>query len=86
LAFPFDVMGTVPTVHGSHTVVATLEAEGGAVWAETRQDLSAPHRIALPLDAAKPGAGTVRLVLLDAAGKACSETAQPVALHAGPLY
>jgi hypothetical protein len=86
LAFPFDVMGTVPTFQGSHTVVATLEAGGGAVRAETRQDLSAPHRIALPLDAAKPGAGTLRLVLLDAAGKACSETVQPVVLHAGPLY
>jgi hypothetical protein len=86
LAFPFDVLGTAPATKGSYTLLATLEAERGEVRAEARQDLADPHRITLPLSAAEPGAYTLRLSLLDAAGKKCSESAQPVMMHAGPLY
>ena len=86
LAIPFDVIGTAPAAKGSYTLLATLEAERGAVRAEARQDLADPHRITLPLSAAEPGAYTLRLSLLDAAGKKCSESAQPVMMHAGPLY
>jgi hypothetical protein len=86
LAFPFDVLGTAPAIKGSYTLLATLEAERGAGRAEARQDLVDPHWITLPLSAAEPGAYTLRLSLLDAAGKKCSESAQPVMMHAGPLY
>jgi hypothetical protein len=86
LAFAFDVVGTAPAAKGSYTVAATLEAETGAVRAEARQDLADPHRIALSVSGAEPGAYTLRLSLLDAGGKKCSESAQPVTMHAGPLY
>ena len=86
LAFLFDVVGAAPPAKGNYIVLATLEAENGAVRAEGRQDLADPHRIALPIPAAEPGACTLRLTLLDAAGKKCSESAQPVMMHAGPLY
>jgi len=42
--------------------------------------------MALPLPAIEPGAYTLRLTIKDAEGKKCSESAQPVAAHAGPLY
>jgi hypothetical protein len=86
LAFPFDVIGAATAAKGSYTVLATLEAQGGPVRAEARQDLADPHRIVLSIAAAEPGACTLRLILLDAAGKKCSESAQPVIMHAGPLY
>ena len=86
LAFPFDIIGAGPAAKGSYTVRATAEADNGAVLAETRQDLAEPHRITLPLSAAKPGGYTLRLSLLDAAGEKCSEAAQPVTMEAGPLY
>jgi len=86
LSVPFDVLGTAPTVKGGYTLLATLETERGAVRAEARQDLAEPRRISLPLSRAMPGAYTLRLSLLDAAGKKCSELAQPVLMHAGPLY
>jgi len=86
LAFTFDVLGSPPLAKGSYTVAATLEGESGAMLAETRQDLADPHRIALSLMEARPGACTLRLTLLDAAGKKCSESAQPLIMHAGPLY
>jgi hypothetical protein len=86
LAFAFDVIGTGPVAKASYTVAAALEGETGAVRAEARQDLTDPHRIALSVSAAEPGAYTLRLTLLDAQGKKCSELAQPVTMHAGPLY
>jgi hypothetical protein len=86
LAFAFDVVGTGPVAKESYTVAATLEGETGAVRAEARQDLADPHRIALSVSAGEPGAYTLRLTLLDAEGKKCSESAQPVTMHAGPLY
>ena len=86
LAFPFDVLGAGPAAKGSYTIAATLEGETGKVGAEARQDLADPHRVALSLSAAEPGACTLRLTLLDAAGKKFSESAQPVTMHAGPLY
>ena len=54
--------------------------------AQGRQDLADPHLVALSLSAAEPGACTLRLTLLDIAGNKCSEIAQPVTMHAGPLY
>lgn len=86
LAFAFDIIGTGNVAKGSYTVAATLEGAGGTVRAEARQDLSAPHRIALTLPTIEPGAYTLRLTIRDAEGKKCSESAQPVTTHAGPLY
>ena len=85
LAFPFDVMGATNGVNGSYTVLATLLPQSGPVLAQVRQDLAAPHRIALSLAGALPGPCTLRLTLLDATGKKCSELTQPVVMHAGPL-
>lgn len=86
LAFAFDVVGVGSVPRGNYTVAAALEAGTGAVRAQARQDLADPHRVALSLSAAEPGACTLRLTLLDTAGNKCSETAQPVTMHAGPLY
>ena len=65
---------------------ATLETAGGAVRGEARQDLADPPRMTLPLPAIEPGAYALRLTIRDAGGKRCSEWAQPVTMHAGPLY
>ena len=86
LAFAFDVIGTGSVVKGSHTVAASLAGADGAVGSEARQDLADPHRMGLSLSAIKPGAYTLRLTIWDAEGKKCSESAQPVTAHAGPLY
>jgi hypothetical protein len=86
LAFAFDVIGTGAVAKGSHTVTAALEAASGAGRAEARQDLADPPRMALPLPALEPGAYTLRLTILDASGNRCSESTQPVTMHAGPLY
>ncbi len=86
LSFAFDLIGTGSVAKGSHTVTAALEGAGGAVRAEARQDLANPPRMALPLPALDPGAYTLRLTIRDAAGKACSELAQAVTAHVGPLY
>jgi hypothetical protein len=86
LAFAFDLIGTGAVATGSHTVAATLEGAGEAVRAEARQDLADPHRMALRLPALDPGAYTLRLRIRDTEGKKCSELAQPVTAHAGPLY
>jgi hypothetical protein len=86
LAIAFDLIGTGAVAKGSHTVAATLEEAGDAVRTEARQDLTDPSRMALPLPALEPGAYTLRLTIRDAGGKKCSELAQPVTAHAGPLY
>jgi hypothetical protein len=87
LAFAFDVIGAATVARGSYTVTAALEsAAGGAPQAEVRQDLADPPQMALPLPAFTPGAYTLRLTILDAQGKKCSEFAQPVTAHAGPVY
>ena len=86
LAFAFDLMGTGAVAKGSHTVAAALEEAGGAVRTEARQDLTDPPRMALGLPALEPGGHTLRLTIRDAAGRKCSEWAQPVTAHAGPLY
>ena len=85
LVCAFDMIGTGAVAKGSHTVVATLERAGDAVQAEARQDLSDPPTIAVPLLETEPGTYRLRLAIRDAAGKACSESSQPVTLHAGPL-
>ena len=86
LAFGFDVLGIAAVAKGSHTVLASCEEAAGAVCAQTRQDLADPHRVVLPLMATRPGTYRLRLTITDAAGRQCSEWAQPVTLHAGPLY
>jgi hypothetical protein len=86
LAFAFDVIGTGAVAKGTHTVAATLEAAGGAVRADARQDLAEPHRMVLPLSGAEPGSYTLRLTIRDARGSKCSESALPLTTHAGPLY
>jgi hypothetical protein len=86
LAFGFDLIGAGAVARGSHTIAATLEGAGGAVRADARQDLDAPHRMALSLPALDPGSYTLRLTIRDGEGRKCSESAQPVTAHAGPLY
>ncbi len=86
LTFGFDAIGTLSVAKGSHTVAAALEAAGGAVRAEARQDLADPHRMTLPLPAIDPGVYTLRLTIRDARGKRCSQWTQSVTAHAGPLY
>jgi len=87
LAFAFDVLGAVAAARGSYTVTAALEpAAGGAPQVVARQDLADPPQMALPLSSLVPGAYTLRLMILDGQGKKCSELAQPVTAHAGPLY
>jgi hypothetical protein len=86
LDFDFDVIGTGDIEKGSHTLVAALEGAGGALRAESRQDLNDSQRMVLPLSAIEPGAYTLRLIIQDAKGKQCSESTQPVTAHAGPLY
>jgi hypothetical protein len=85
LPFAFDVIGTGADASGRHTVAATLEDAGGAVLAEARQDLVNLPRMALPLPAIRPGEYRLRLAIRDADGKTCSEVAQPLTAHAGPL-
>jgi len=85
LPFAFDVIGTGSEAKGRHTVIATLESADGAVQAESRQDLSAPHYMALPVTGIRPGTYCLRLELQDAAGKRCSNVSQSVTMHAGPL-
>jgi len=86
LAFAFDAIGTGAVVKGSHRIAATLEGTGGKARAELRQDLADSQGVALPLPAIEPGAYTLRLTIRDAEGTKCSELAQPVTAHAGPLY
>jgi hypothetical protein len=86
LAFAFDVAGMGAVTNGSHTVAAALEQAGGVVRAETRQDLAAPHRMALPLPTIEPGTYTLRLTIRNKAGQEGSNSAQPISAHAGPLY
>jgi len=89
LACAFDVLGAGAVTKGSHVVTAMLEGAPAAGGAEARQDLAglpSPHWIALALPRLDPGTYTLRLMIRDAAGKRCSEWAQPVTMHAGPLY
>lgn len=86
LAFTFSVIGAGAVVNGSHSVTAALVGTDSAVSAKARQDLAEPHRMALPLAAIKPGNYTLRLTIRDAEGRTASESAQPVTMHAGPLY
>jgi hypothetical protein len=86
LAFSFDVLGMATVASGSHTVVAKLEPTGGSRGAEVRQDLANPLRLALSLSDVEPGNYNLRLTILDASGKECSESTQPLTLHAGPLH
>lgn len=86
LVFAFDLIGTGAVAKGSHTIAATLSAAEGAVRLEARQDLADPPRMVLPLSAIEPGAYTLRLTIRDAEGKKCSESAQPITAHAGPIF
>jgi len=86
LAFAFDLMGTGAVAKGSHTISATLEGAEKTERAEARQDLADPHRMALRLPALVPGTYTLRLTIRDTEGKPCSELAQPLTAHPGPLY
>jgi hypothetical protein len=85
LGFNFDVIGLKAVTKGSHTVTAAVEGNTGAVLAEHRQDLSAPHRMAISLPTLQPGPYALRLTIVDAAGKQCSAWTQPLTAIAGPL-
>lgn len=86
LGFDLDVLGTTAVAKGSHVVLARLEASDGRTNAEARQDLAEPRRVALSLQGVEPGDYTLRVRIVDAAGKECSQAKQPVTLHPGPLY
>jgi hypothetical protein len=86
IAFNFEVLGTSAMPRGSHTIVSKLETQGGKIRSEARQDLSAPHRMSLATPRITPGDYNLQLVVLDATGKECSQSIQPVTAHAGPLY
>ena len=83
LAVPFNVMEGAS--RNSYVVVAAVETAKGKVLTETRQDLREPHRVVLPLRGIEPGSYTLRLTLLDATGKQCSESTEPIMMHGGPL-
>jgi hypothetical protein len=85
LGFSFDVIGLKAVAKGSHTVAAALEGNAGAVFAENKQDLSGPHRMAISLPALQPGPYMLRLTITDAAGKQCSAWTQPLTAIAGPV-
>lgn len=86
LAFAFDVIGTAAVDKGSHTVSASLAGAMEAVHAQARQDLAEPHLMVLPLRGLEPGVYTLRVTILDSTDKKCSELAQPLTAHSGPLY
>jgi hypothetical protein len=86
LTLEYDAMGTAAAVKGSHTVTAELAGPDGKVRAQTRQDLAAEPRMALPLPRLEPGDYTLRLSISDKAGRKSAESAQPITAHAGPLY
>jgi hypothetical protein len=86
LAFGFDLAGTATIAKGSYTLTALLAGPEQAVRAEARQDLADSPWMALRLPALEPGAYTLRLTIRDADGQPCSECAQPVIAHPGPLY
>jgi len=86
LSFQFNTIGAIPAARGSYLVSATLETASGAIRAQSRQDLADAHRIVLPLTGIKPEVYTLRLRLLDAAGKRCSSIDQVIRLFKGPLY
>jgi hypothetical protein len=86
VAFGFDILGMGAVSRGSHTVAAALLDPAGNALAEARQDLADPRRMALPLAAMKPGTCLLRVTVIDAAGKQCSEYTHTLTAHAGPLY
>ncbi len=71
---------------GSHRIAVALEGPGGAIAAEVQQDLAAGRRIVMALPALEPGTYVLRAAIHNARGKQCSQWAQPITLHAGPLY
>jgi hypothetical protein len=85
LGFNFDVIGLKAVAKGSHTIAAALEGNAGEVLAEHRQDVSGPHRMAISLPMLHPGQHTLRLTILDAAGKPCSAWMQPLTVISGPV-
>jgi hypothetical protein len=78
LAFGFDVLGASARKKGSHAVLARVESADGTPQAEGKQDLAEPQRMTLPLKNVKPSDYTLRVKIQDAAGKLCSESAQPI--------
>jgi len=86
VAFGFDLIGTRAVAQGSHTITAVLEGAGGTACAQTSQDSAASSWMPLSLPALEPGAYTLRLTIRDAAGRKCSELAQPITAYAGSLY
>jgi hypothetical protein len=80
------LIGTGAVAKGSHTVVGSLEQPDHTVRAEARQDLTSPPRMVLPLTGLEPGTYTLRVTIRDAQGRNCSEVAQTITAHAGPLF
>ncbi len=86
LVFTFEAAGMTAVSKGSHSITATLERADGSIGAEIRQDLALGSRIAIALPVLEPGAYVLRATIHDTQDRRCSQWAQPIILHAGPLY
>ena len=86
LSLTFEAVGMMAVSEGSHKITAALERSDGAIAAEAQQDLAARNRIAISLPGLEPGKYVLRVTIHDAQGRQCSQRAQPIILHAGPLY
>jgi hypothetical protein len=82
----FDVLGSGSVKEGSHTVKAALCDDGGKPLAAASQDLAGPSRMALDASKLSPGLCRLRLEIVEAGGKTCSQADATVLLLPGPLY
>ena len=85
LPFAYEISGSRSVTNDSYTITAALEDSARSVRAEAQQGLRRPPYLALRLPSLDPGSYRLRLTIRDAAGRSCSELAQPVNAHAGPL-
>jgi hypothetical protein len=85
LPIHFSIFGPGASANDPCTIVASLES-GGVSRAELRQNLAEPYNLALPLPIISPGVYTLKLTILNANGKQCSDFAREITAHAGPLY
>ncbi len=84
LEIPFDLLGSISTNKGCK-VVASLETANNQMNSEARQKLEESRRIILPIRDVEPGDYTLRLTLVDSAGKRISESVASITMHPGPF-
>ena len=86
LAVRYSAIGTAGGRAAGYAVEAAIEDSTGKSIARTQQDLLPSAWIAISMKGMEPRIYTLRLRVLDAKGAICSEWAQPIHAHAGPLY